>query len=94
MDEMDRNELRERKVRVHIAADYALRFPEQKQFRQRCVKCGRSLRTWEQERLMLFQLRSDEVDRYGVPAGTFIAITRDAQYITGPRLGINEEFCS
>lgn len=94
MDALDRHEVRERKVQVHIAADFALRFPEQRQFRQRCVNCGCSLRTWEQDRLMVFQLRSDEVARYGVPAGTFIAITRDAQYITGPRLGINEEFCS
>lgn len=94
MDALDRHEVRERKVQVHIAADYALRSPEQREFIQRCEKCGRALRTYQEDSVRAFILRSESVERFGVRGGTFIAITRDAQYITGPRLGINEEFCS
>lgn len=93
MDDMDRNEVRERKIQVHIAGALAIRKPETREFIQRCDKCGRALRTFSEATAALV-MYSESVAEKGLPAGTFLAITRDAQYITGPRLGINEEFCS
>lgn len=93
-DEIDRLNVPDRTVKVHIAAEYAIRRPEEKTFVQRCSKCGRALRAYQEDVVQVWALRSDNVDRFGLPAGTLVVMTRDAQYITGPRLGANEEFCS
>lgn len=94
MDDADRSEQRERKIQVHIAGAFAIRKPETREFIQRCDKCGRSLRVFQEDQVVAFVVRSDAVEKYGLPGGTLLAITRDSQYITGPTLGINEEFCS